>query len=272
MSISPVIAPPLTSTALKPDLATILRFASAVLKPACGGRCARLRRMRHPRRRHRALDEAAAEHPRLAIGRIVEHAGLAGRDSFLTGDEIDRDALAIPAQPCRPWRPGGANLDESLVPAVTQRLVDRAVAEPIDVAQLHAARTERFARSDHDAARGSVEPHHVERMAGRDAEPAPLADGEMDDAGVPAEPAAVEIDDVAGLGRAWLEPLDHLGVAAGRHEADVLTVMLVGDRKPELACELAGLRLGLVAEGKAQRSELLARGGEQKIALIAFRL
>src|SRR5438876_3408079 len=109
-------------------------------------------------------------------------------------------------------------------------------------------------------------------MTGRDAEPAPLADGEMNDAGMPPEPVAVEIDDVARLGRARLEPLDHLGVAAGRHEADVLAVVLVGDREPEPARELAGLRLGLVAKGKAQRRELLARGGEQEIALVALRL
>ena len=48
---------------------------------------------------------------------------------------------------------------------------------------------------------GGVEPHHIKRRAGRDAEPAPLADGEMDDAVVTAEHAAVEIDDLAGRRR-----------------------------------------------------------------------
>ena len=64
-----------------------------------------------------------------------------------------------------------------------------------------AARAQRFARADHDAARRGVEPHDIKRRAGRDAEPAPLADGEMDDAVMAAEHAAVEVDDVAGSGR-----------------------------------------------------------------------
>ena len=45
--------------------------------------------------------------------------------------------------------------------------------------------------------------------------------------------------------------------------------MLVGDRQPEAVRQLAGLRLGALAERKAQHAELLARGGEQEIALIA---
>src|SRR3974377_1123519 len=48
--------------------------------------------------------------------------------------------------------------------------------------------------------------------------------------------------------------------------------MLVGNRKPKLACELARLRLAAVAERKAQHFELLARGAEQEITLIALLL
>src|SRR5262245_6253664 len=92
----------------------------------------------------------------------------------------------------------------------------------------------------------------------------------MDDAGMPAEQATVEVDDIAGLGRAGLEPLDHLGVTAGRHEADVLAVVLVGDREAEPARQLARLRLGPLPEREAQHLELLARGGEQEIALVAL--
>src|SRR5262249_51922884 len=128
------------------------------------------------------------------------------------------------------------------------------------------------ARPDHDPARTGVEPHHVERMAGGDAEAAALADGEMDDAGMPPEHAAVEVDDVAGLGGPGLEPLDHLAVAARRTEADVLAVVLVGNRQAEPARQLAGLGLGLVAERETQEVELLARRGEQEIALVAFLL
>src|SRR5262249_5395257 len=125
---------------------------------------------------------------------------------------------------------------------------------------------------DYHAARRRIEPHHIERMAGSDAEPSPLAHGEMDDAGMSAQHAAVEMDDVARLGRAGLEPLDHLGVAARRHEADVLAVVLVGDREAEPARQLARLRLGLVAEREAQHLELIARGGKEEIALIALLL
>src|SRR5260221_8756718 len=94
----------------------------------------------------------------------------------------------------------------------------------------------------------------------------------MDDAGMSAQHAAVKIDDVARLGRARLEPLDHLGVAARRHEADVLAVVLVGDREAEPARKLPRLGLGLVAKREAQRLELLARGGKEEIALIALLL
>ena len=48
-----------------------------------------------------------------------------------------------------------------------------------------------------DAARGGVEPHHIERRAGGDAQAAALTDGEMNDAVVVAEHAAIEIDDLA---------------------------------------------------------------------------
>src|SRR5262245_24934194 len=92
----------------------------------------------------------------------------------------------------------------------------------------------------------------------------------MDDAVMPAEHPAREIDDVAGLGRAWPQPLDHLSIAAGRHKADVLAVVLVGDRKAEAARELARLSLGAFAQWKTQHIELLARGREQEVALVAF--
>src|SRR5205807_1459823 len=99
---------------------------------------------------------------------------------------------------------------------------------------------------------------------------APLPDREMDDAVVAAQHLAVKIDDVAGLGRTRPQARDHLAVAAGRHKADVLAVLLVGDRQPEAAGERAGLRLVALAERKPQRLELRARGGKQEIALVAL--
>ena len=103
-----------------------------------------------------------------------------------------------------------------------------------------------------------------------DAEAAALADGEMDDAVMAAEHTAVEIDDVAGLGGAGPQPLDHFGVAAGRHEADVLAVLLVGDLEAKAPRQFARLRLAHLAEREAQIIELLARGREQEIALVAI--
>src|SRR5262249_21175771 len=90
------------------------------------------------------------------------------------------------------------------------------------------------------------------------------------DAVVASEHAAGEIDDVAGLGGTWQQPLDHLGVATGRDETDVLTVVFVCDRKTEPPRELARLRLGAFAEREAQDVELLGRGREQKIALVTL--
>ena len=75
---------------------------------------------------------------------------------------------------------------------------------------------------------------------------------------------------VAGFGRARLEALDHIDVMPGRHEADVLAVVLVGDRQTEFARKLARLRLAALAEREAQNIELLARGAEQEIALVAL--
>jgi hypothetical protein len=57
-----------------------------------------------------------------------------------------------------------------------------------------------------------------------------------------------------------------------RHEADILAVRLVGDQQVELARQLAHRRLRQPAQREAQESELLARGGEQEIALVARRI
>src|SRR5690606_15192263 len=120
-----------------------------------------------------------------------------------------------------------------------------------------------------DTAIVGIEPHHIERRAGRDAQALALADGEMRDALMPAEHAAREIDDFAGLHRIRPQPADDVGVAAGRHEADVLAVLLVGNLEVEAARQRAYIRLAEVAERKAQETELLARGRKQEVALVA---
>ena len=129
-----------------------------------------------------------------------------------------------------------------------------AVADPVHVAQPMRLRAQRLARADHDAARARhrAAPHRAASPAAI-AEAAPLADGEMDDAGVAPEHAAVEIDDLARLRGARLQPLDDVGVAAGRHEADVLAVVLVGDRKAELRAPARASR-ALVVSPSGKRS------------------
>src|SRR5271165_2519903 len=243
----------------------------------CGARRERNARGRVPfSRRQRgsngAADEAAAENARLALCRVVENTRLPGRNALLGVHEIDLDAVGAPAQPCRLRRPRGAHLDEDFVPARAERVIDRAFAQPVDVAQPDPAGAQLVARPDHHAARRGIEPHYIERPPRRDAEPAPLADGEMDDAGMRAEHATLAVDDLARLGGAGLETLDDFAVAARGHKADVLAVALLRDRQTEPARKLPRLRLGHVAERKTQELELLARGGEQEIALVALRL
>src|SRR5689334_12770057 len=85
-----------------------------------------------------------------------------------------------------------------------------------------------------------------------------------------AEHASIDMDDIAGLGGARAQALDHLRVAPGRHEADVLAVGLLSHGKPEIAGKLARLVLVAIAQGEAQERELPGRSGEQKIALVAL--
>ena len=84
------------------------------------------------------------------------------------------------------------------------------------------------------------------------------------------DPAAVDVHDVAGLQRTWLEALDDARVAARRHEANVLAVGLFCNGEAKLVRERTHLGLAHRAEGKAQVAELLGCGGEQEIALVTL--
>ena len=215
----------------------------------------------------RAADEAAAEHARAAFGRVVEHAGLAGRDALLAVDQLH----LVPSRPALSQAGRGARVERTLT-NTSRRSTSSIAPSPIQFTSLQRdrARRERRARADHDAPRLGLEPQHVERFARRDAQSFALPDGVMDDAVVPPEHAARPVDDVAGRGGAGAQALDDVGIASGRHEADVLAVLLVGDRKSELARELAHARLRQLAEREAQEFELRARGREQEIALVAI--
>src|ERR1043166_3062501 len=98
---------------------------------------------------HRALNKTAAEHARLARGRVVEHAGLPGRDALLARDELNRVMAVAAAQPGRLRRAGRAHPHEDLETA-SDGVVKRTVADPIDVAPRNAIPPPPLARPHHD--------------------------------------------------------------------------------------------------------------------------
>src|SRR5690606_30732817 len=108
-----------------------------------------------------------------------------------------------------------------------------AAADPVDVAQMQPSGRQSIARADDHPPPDGIEVDDVERLADGDADAAALADSVVDDTGVTAKHAAVDMDDVAGFRGARLQPLDHIGVPAVRHKADVLAVVLVGDGEAE---------------------------------------
>ena len=168
-------------------------------------------------------------------------------------------------------RPGGAQPHRHA--ALRRRI---APAEPVDVAQPHRGRAERRPRPHDDLGPRGIEPDHEERfaVAGRrfgEAEPAPLADRVVHDAGMAAEDAARQVDDVAALPRFGAQPRDEVAVAARGHEADVLAVGLVRHGEAEAAGEVPRFRLGQAAEREAQDVELRRRGGIQEVALVPRR-
>src|SRR6202022_230097 len=149
----------------------------------------------------------AAEHAGLARRCIVEHAGLAGRYALFARDELDFIAAVGRAQPRRLRRAGRSHPHENLK-TIADCAIERAVADPVDVAQRDAIHPQCLARPYHDAAAGRVQPHDIERRAGSDAPSAPLADGEMNDALMPADGVAIEVDDIAGLDGVRPQPAD----------------------------------------------------------------
>ena len=85
-----------------------------------------------------------------------------------------------------------------------------------------------------------------------------------------AEHAAVDMDDVARFRRARQQPLDHVAVVAGGHEADVLAVGLVGDRRGQTRGRArAPAAFGRPPSGKRSIASCSRRRGEQEIALVA---
>ena len=85
--------------------------------------------------RYRGTDKAATQHSRLAICRVVKHAGLTRRDALLAAGKFDLETVRAAGERRRPRRAGRAHLDEDVERAGRKRGVDRAVADPVEIAQ-----------------------------------------------------------------------------------------------------------------------------------------
>ena len=129
-------------------------------------------------------------------GEVVEDAGLARRDAAFRLGERD---LAVGEQHApAPAAGSSARAPRSASPS------SRQIREPPSPSQLKSRKLDASRGQSLRAGRRSpapsrrVERDDIERLGRRDAEPAPLADRVMNDAGVAAEHAPVDMDDVAG--------------------------------------------------------------------------
>ncbi len=144
------------------------------------------------------------------------------------------------------------------------------LAEPVPVLDPHRLDRERAARTDHDSPLLGLDPDHIERFGlAADVDPAPLANGEMDDSAVVAERGSVNIDDLARNVGFGPEPFHQTGIIAVGHEADVLAVGLGRDIEPDLGRDSPHFGLGQSADREAQEIELLAGRAVEEIALVA---
>src|SRR5215469_3998355 len=209
-------------------------------------------------------DPAAAKHPFAG----VEHRGLARRHRAgrRVENELGVALLRTGIEPPRHRRLRRAKLYRD------RHTSGERTAEPVQLAKRDTRFRQCRARADDDSPLLGIEPEHIERLAGGDPEPPALADGKMGDAIVAAEHATAAVDDVTGLGGLWSQPLDEPRIGPVRHEADVLAVRLVRDRKAETPCRGAGLVLRKVAQRKPQEFQFLPRRCKQEIALVARRI
>src|SRR5690606_8287658 len=172
-------------------------------------------------------DPPPTENSRLRPRIVVEDTGLAGCHAVLTFGEqhpcptqcLIEDERRLYRRMCRTDpRP-----DRQAV-AGCRRFGAR--PEPVHVPELEDIGPKCFTgTNDHLPALG-VEPHDVKWSSARQLEAAPLADRIVHDTVVPAKDTAVHVNDVARLGGAGAQALDHIGIAPGGNEADVLAVRL----------------------------------------------
>ncbi len=175
-------------------------------------------------------------------------------------------------QPGRQGFGGGAHPGENRQGLGAGVLDLSLLAQPVDFLQRTPRDQQSLARAhDHPAAVG-VDLHHEQRIAHRHVQPPTLSDGIAGDPFVAAQHPAVQMDDVPRLGALRAQAIDHGGVSPLGDEADVLAVGLLGDGQTQFGRRAADLALGQVTEREAQIVQLLGRGGEQEIALVARRI
>lgn len=221
--------------------------------------------------RWRATNRAAAKDARAIAAMCVKHAGLSRCDTFLPAENFDGEAICMAREQCLFRRAGGAHTRENLQPLRGQ-IVQLIIADPVEIAQWNMADRQSFARADNHFRALRIDAHHIKRLACGNAETATLPDGEADDAIMLAHQAAIEMTDRAGM-RGFRTQFTHqFGIIAGRDEADILTVGLVGNGEADLARHLARFGFGHASKRKAQTIELILRGGEQEIALVAIKI
>src|SRR5688572_13316427 len=99
--------------------------------------------------------------------------------------------------------------------------------QPVDVFNRYKLLHQRSSGADDHSSGIGLDPHHIEGLSPSEPESAALADGEIDDAVVPAENPAIHMHDLARLCGLGPELQHDILIPAARHEADVLTVGLL---------------------------------------------
>ena len=156
------------------------------------------------------------------------------------------------------------HLDESLDGARRRR-----PRHPVDVSNLSLGRREALHPRDRDAGGPGVDVAHVQLATDRQPETMALAHGEAMDAGMPTQHAASLVDDLAAaLARLGTDLLDDVHVASLRHEADLLTLGLVGGSQAEGAGTGAHLAFRQLAQRKPGGLELALVELEEEVALV----
>ena len=105
-----------------------------------------------------------------------------------------------------------------------------------------------------------IEREHEQGFAHRHFEPAPLTDGIMDDALMAAKDTPVYMNNIARLAGPGAQALDDIAIFAIGHEADVLTVGLVGSLQTKGTGQLSGGAFMQTAKRKAQMGQLFFGG------------